>query len=61
MEVGSGCLQAGCDVTLVSDVQPLSRQLGDHLSGMFTAAAARRGLRVVGGGKARLIDFDEGA
>ena len=60
MEVASGCLQAGCEVTLVSDVQPLSRQLGDHLSGMFTSAAVRRGLRVVGGGKARLIDFDEG-
>lgn len=61
MEVASGCLQAGCEVTLVSGVQPLSRQLGDHLSGMFTSAAARRGLRVVGGGKARLIGFDEGA
>lgn len=55
MEIASGCLQVGCEVTLVSDVQPLSRQLGDHLSGVFTAAAARRGLRVVGGGNARLI------
>ena len=60
MEVASGCLQAGCDVTLVSDGQPLSRQLGGHLSGIFTTAAARRGLRVVGGGKARLIDSDAG-
>ena len=60
MEVASGCLQAGCEVTLVSDVQPLSRQLGDHLSGMFTSAAARRGLRVVGGGKARLINSGAG-
>ena len=60
MEVASGCLQAGCEVTLVSEVQPLSRQLGGHLSGMFTSAAARRGLRVVGGGKARLIDSDAG-
>ena len=60
MEVASGCLQAGCEVTLVSDAQPLSRQLGDHLSGIFTTAAARRGLRVVGGGKARLIDSGAG-
>ena len=60
MEIASGCLQVGCEVTLVSDVQPLSRQLGDHLSGIFTTAAARRGLRVVGGGKARLVDSDAG-
>lgn len=60
MEVASGCLQVGCDVTLVSDVRPLSRQLGDHLSGIFTAAATRRGLRVVGGGNARLIDSRAG-
>lgn len=55
MEVASGCLHVGCEVTLVSDVKPLSRQLGGHLSDIFTTAAARRGLRVVGGGKARLI------
>ena len=61
MEVASGCLEVGCEVTLVSDVQPLSRQLGDHLSGIFTTAAARRGLRVVGGGKARFIDSDAGS
>jgi len=61
MEIASGCLQGGCEVTLVSEAQPLSRQLGDHLSGMFTSAAARRGLRVVGGGKARLIDSDAGS
>ena len=60
MEVASGCLQVGCEVTLVSDVQPLSRQLGDHLSGVFTIAAARRGLRVIGGGNARLIDSQSG-
>ncbi|WP_427004607.1 NAD(P)/FAD-dependent oxidoreductase [Pseudarthrobacter sp. H2] len=60
MEVASGCLHLGCEVTLISDVKPLSRQLGDHLSEKFTSAAARRGLRVVGGGKARLIDSDAG-
>lgn len=60
MEVASGCLQVGCEVTLVSDVQPLSRQLGDHLADIFTSAAIGRGLRVVGGGKARLVDHGSG-
>ena len=60
MEIASGCLHVGCDVTLVSDVQPLSRQLGDHLSGIFTAAAARRGLRFVSGSRARLVDSGSG-
>ncbi|MFE4196081.1 NAD(P)/FAD-dependent oxidoreductase [Paenarthrobacter sp. NPDC056912] len=55
MEIASGCLNAGCDVTLVADAKPLSRQLGHHLSGIFTAAAVQRGLRLVSSGKARLI------
>jgi NADPH-dependent 2,4-dienoyl-CoA reductase/sulfur reductase-like enzyme len=61
MEVASGCLHMGCDVTLVSDATPLSRQLGDHLAGIFTSAAIGRGLRVVGGGKARLVDRGDSA
>ena len=61
MEVASGCLHMGCEVTLVSDVRPLSRQLGDHLSGIFTSTAILRGLRVVRGGKARLVDHGAGA
>lgn len=61
MEVASGCLHVGCDVTLVSDAKPLSRQLGDHLADLFTSAAIRRGLRVVGGGKARLVEHGAGA
>ncbi|MFF2029261.1 NAD(P)/FAD-dependent oxidoreductase [Arthrobacter sp. NPDC058192] len=61
MEVASACLEAGCEVTLVSDVKPLSRQLGDHLAGIFTLAAVRRGLRLVGGGKARLVNHGAGA
>jgi NADPH-dependent 2,4-dienoyl-CoA reductase/sulfur reductase-like enzyme len=61
MEVASGCLHVGCDVTLVSDAKPLSRQLGDHLADLFTSAAIRRGLRVVSGGKARLTDHGSGA
>ncbi|MCU1519550.1 MAG: NAD(P)/FAD-dependent oxidoreductase [Pseudarthrobacter sp.] len=60
MEVASGCLHVGCEVTLVSDVTPLSRQLGDHLAGIFNSAAIRRGLTVVGGGKARLMNSDGG-
>ncbi|RKR30244.1 NAD(P)/FAD-dependent oxidoreductase [Arthrobacter oryzae] len=61
MEVASGCLHVGCEVTLVSDAKPLSRQLGGHLASLFTAAAVRRGLRVVGGGKARLAGHGAGA
>ena len=61
MEVASGCLHVGCEVTLVADVKPLSRQLGGHLGDIFTAAAIRRGLRVVGGGKARLVEHGDGS
>lgn len=60
MEVASGCLHVGCDVTLVSDVTPLSRQLGGHLADIFTSAGIRRGLKVVGGGKARLVGHGTG-
>jgi 3-phenylpropionate/trans-cinnamate dioxygenase ferredoxin reductase subunit len=60
MEVASGCLQSGCEVTLVSDTAPLSRQLGRYLSGVFTAAALGRGLRIVSGGRARLVDAGAG-
>ncbi|QDY91868.1 NAD(P)/FAD-dependent oxidoreductase [Arthrobacter sp. UKPF54-2] len=54
MEVASGCLHMGCEVTLVSDGVPLARQLGGHLADIFATAALRHGLRVVHGGKARL-------
>jgi 3-phenylpropionate/trans-cinnamate dioxygenase ferredoxin reductase component len=60
MEVASGCLHMGCGVTLVSDGLPLSRQLGAHLADIFTSAATTRGLRVVGGGQARLVDHGSG-
>jgi len=60
MEVASGCVHVGCEVTLVADGKPLARQLGDHLADIFTSAAIRRGLRVVGGGKARLVDHGAG-
>lgn len=47
MEIASGCLDAGCEVTLVSQGPPLLGQLGPHLSGVFVAAAQARGLRIV--------------
>ncbi|TQJ58416.1 NADPH-dependent 2,4-dienoyl-CoA reductase/sulfur reductase-like enzyme [Arthrobacter sp. SLBN-83] len=55
MEVAWGCLHGGCDVTLVTDGEPLVRQLGSYLSGIFTAAARENGLRIVNGSKARLV------
>lgn len=61
MEVASGCLEVGCAVTLVADVPPLSRQLGNHLSGIFTAAALSKGLRIVTGGEARIASSPAGA
>ncbi|MDQ0850571.1 3-phenylpropionate/trans-cinnamate dioxygenase ferredoxin reductase subunit [Arthrobacter sp. B3I9] len=61
MEVASGCLHSGCEVTLVADASPLLHQLGGYLADMFTTAAIRRGLRVVRGGKARLVDHGAGA
>lgn len=60
MEVASGCLHMGCEVTLVTDDKPLSRQLGGHLAGIFTSAAIQRGLRVVESGKARLVQDGTG-
>ena len=47
MEVASGALEAGCDVTVVSLDPPMGLQLGDHLSELFVNAALARGLRIV--------------
>lgn len=47
MEIASGCLEAGCQVTLLSQGQPLEVQLGRHLSGVIVRAAVERGLRIV--------------
>ncbi|KQQ90025.1 NAD(P)/FAD-dependent oxidoreductase [Arthrobacter sp. Leaf137] len=60
MEVASGCLHNGCDVTLVTDGEPLARQLGTFLSGVFTSAAQRQGLRIISGPKARLLQSGTG-
>ncbi|MER6330480.1 FAD/NAD(P)-binding oxidoreductase [Streptomyces sp. NPDC001034] len=54
MEIASGCLAAGCPVTLVSQGMPLAAQLGPHLAGVFTAAARDRGLTLVETGGARV-------
>ncbi|MFB7333248.1 NAD(P)/FAD-dependent oxidoreductase [Streptomyces adustus] len=54
MEIASGCLAAGCPVTLVSQGPPLAVQLGLHLAQIFTAAAREHGLTVVQGGPARI-------
>ncbi|GAB2744599.1 NAD(P)/FAD-dependent oxidoreductase [Sinomonas soli] len=59
MEVASGCLHAGCDVTLIADAPPLSRQLGRYLSAVFISAARQRGLRIVQSGRARLAGSGE--
>jgi 3-phenylpropionate/trans-cinnamate dioxygenase ferredoxin reductase subunit len=55
MEIASGCLDAGCQVTMVANSRPLARQLGGHLSGIFVEAALRRGLTLVPSGQARLV------
>ncbi|WP_007023686.1 NAD(P)/FAD-dependent oxidoreductase [Saccharomonospora iraqiensis] len=45
-EIASGCLAAGCEVTLVSRGRPLADQLGPYLSDLFTYAAREHGLRL---------------
>lgn len=47
MEIASGCLAAGCEVTLVSQGRPLALQLGAFLSDVIVSAARARGLRIV--------------
>uniref|UniRef100_UPI00278C6361 NAD(P)/FAD-dependent oxidoreductase n=1 Tax=Nocardia higoensis TaxID=228599 RepID=UPI00278C6361 len=69
MEIASGCLAAGCQVTLVSQGVPLVAQLGEYLAGVFVEAALERGLTLVEtrsariaerGGSTRVV-LDEGA
>lgn len=54
MEIASGCLTAGCQVTLVSQGVPLILQLGPYLAEVFVTAALERGLTIVETGSARL-------
>jgi 3-phenylpropionate/trans-cinnamate dioxygenase ferredoxin reductase component len=58
MEVASGCLEVGCEVTLVSRDGPLLNQLGSYLSTLFTAAAVQAGLTIVPAGSVRLRAAD---
>lgn len=46
MEVASGCLAAGCEVTLTTLGKPLELQLGPYLSDVFVAAATELGLTI---------------
>ena len=57
MEIASGCLNAGCRVTLVSQGVPLVQQLGPHLSGAFVEAALERGLTIVETASARIEEY----
>jgi len=47
MEIASGAVAAGCDVTLVANAAPMAHQLGTHLAGTLAASAAAHGLRTV--------------
>lgn len=60
MEIASGCLAAGCRVTLVSQGPPLHDRLGPYLAEVFLRAALERGLKVVETAHAR-IERREGA
>jgi NADPH-dependent 2,4-dienoyl-CoA reductase/sulfur reductase-like enzyme len=55
MEIASACVDAGCEVTLVSRGRPLARQLGPYLSDIVVSAARRRGLRIVTTAAARPV------
>ncbi|WP_405143699.1 FAD-dependent oxidoreductase [Sphaerisporangium sp. NBC_01403] len=69
MEIASGCLAAGCQVTLVSQGVPLIVQLGPYLADVFVKAALDQKLTIVETGSARLerregstrVVLDEGA
>ncbi|MYT69145.1 MULTISPECIES: FAD/NAD(P)-binding oxidoreductase [unclassified Streptomyces] len=58
MELASGCLAAGCRVTLVSRGTPLTAQLGPYLAEVILDAARERGLTVVESGAAARLSPD---
>ncbi|WGD38872.1 NAD(P)/FAD-dependent oxidoreductase [Streptomyces cathayae] len=60
MEIASGCLAAGCRVTVVSQGVPLILQLGPYLADVFVKAALEQGLTVVETAAARLEQRDGG-
>ncbi|GGJ41924.1 NAD(P)/FAD-dependent oxidoreductase [Streptomyces brasiliensis] len=61
MEIASGCLAAGCRVTLVSQGVPLILQFGPYLAGVFVKAALDLGLTIVQTGSARIEQREGGA
>ncbi|MEV5009277.1 MULTISPECIES: FAD-dependent oxidoreductase [unclassified Streptomyces] len=58
MEIASGCLAAGCKVTLVSQGTPLILQLGPYLADVFVKAALGQGLTIVETAAARIEGSD---
>lgn len=59
MEIASSCIDVGCEVTLVSQGEPLEMQLGRHLSEVLVAAAHERGLRILRTEAARVLGTGE--
>ncbi|MEU8247879.1 FAD-dependent oxidoreductase [Nonomuraea sp. NPDC048916] len=55
MEIASGCLAVGCEVTLVTRGRPLLGQLGPYLSDVFVSAAREHGLTIVSSPSARPV------
>lgn len=58
MEIASGAVDGGCQVTVVSQGPPLQLQLGDYLSGVFVAAAEAHGVRIIDTAEARVVNRD---
>lgn len=56
MEIASGCRAVGCEVTLVSGVQPLSAHLGGYLSEAFVRTARAQRLKLIVAGSARVAE-----
>ncbi|MFG3140305.1 NAD(P)/FAD-dependent oxidoreductase [Streptomyces sp. NPDC048211] len=61
MEIASGCLAAGCRVTLVSQGTPLTARLGPYLARVLVTAARERGLTLVETGPVRVEGAGESA
>lgn len=47
MEIASGAVAAGCEVTLVATSAPMSRQLGEQVAAMLVRSAREQGLDIV--------------
>lgn len=61
MEIASGCVAAGCGVTLVTRRLPQSALLGDHLAGHLVARAAEAGVRLLRADEIAVIDHGDRA